>query len=177
MATVRYPQGINKKNLHQRKIQLVKMVEYAASRQNPNGVGMNKGWWLYGKLQKLLDKGWHGEVKPDCEMFPGKKHCAVFFTLSGHSRALHQLEVDIIRDFTIGSQLLHRQRGDDVVCRRRPPGRSSLATRLTSRSLFLTFRHSTSRQKRGEKEKTKISLKPYTKQVKGKTTYKPTRPG
>ena len=107
---------------------------------------------MSGKVQELLDQTRHGEAKPGCELLPGEIHCVVFFSHDIFSRALRHHDINVIGDFTIGPQLLHIQGGDDASCRRRPPGRPSPTTRLAGGSLFLTSRHSTSRQTKKKKK-------------------------
>ena len=125
-------------------------------------------------MQELLYQRRHGEAKPSCEVLPGEKHHVIFFAHSILNRALRQHYINVIGNFTIGPQLLHRQGGDDAACRRRLLGRPSLATRLAGGSLFLTSRHSTSRQtkKKGQRQSARSHD---TKLVKGKTTCKPTK--
>ena len=49
------------------------------------------------------------ETKPGRELLSGKKHGIVFSTQSGLVRLFHQLQVNVIGDLAVGSQLLHCQ--------------------------------------------------------------------
>ena len=91
---------------------------------------------------------WYGLLqKPGSKMLSSKKHRVVFSTQSVFIWLLHQCKVDVVGDIAISPQLLHRQGRDDAAYRRRPPSRSSPATRLIRGSHFLTSRHSTSSPK------------------------------
>ena len=64
-----------------------------------------------------------------------------------------KFNIDIAKNLEIRPQLLHGQRRSDAACRRRISARPSPTPSLTSGRLFLTSRHTASRQQQKDRGK------------------------
>ena len=133
--------GVNEKDLQQRKIQVEQHVKNAAPHQHPDYVGMDVSRRDLGEVKKLFEKRREREPKPRIELLIGEIDSVVRRFLGGYSLSVHKLNGNAVRNAEAFIKLPHVQLVNRLLRVYHPGGVLFARPGRTGRSHILFCRH------------------------------------
>ena len=101
--------GVNEKDLQQRKIQVEQHVQNAAPHQHPDYVGMDVGRRDLGEVKKLFEERQEREPEPHVELLLREIDSIVRRFLDGYDLSVHKLKGNVVRNIEAFTKLPYVQ--------------------------------------------------------------------